>query len=93
MFVITKGLLEVREVPVLMRESYGPHALNLTELGVFHGELDGEKRCHIFGLVRKKKSSNIRTIAHPRSMTTHHVQHNLAQKHVLEGIQRRRVVL
>jgi len=55
-FVIPKGLLKVREVPVLMREGYGAHALDLAELGVFDSELDREERCHIFRLVKLKTS-------------------------------------
>jgi hypothetical protein len=55
MFVIMKGLLEVREVPLLMCESYGTHALNLAKLGVFHGELNGDDRCYIFGLVGREQ--------------------------------------
>jgi hypothetical protein len=53
-FVISKGLLEVREVPVLMCESYGTHALYLAELGIFHGELNGEERRYIFGPVGRE---------------------------------------
>jgi hypothetical protein len=49
--VIPKGLLEVCEVPVLMCESYGRHALNLAEPGVSHSKLNGEERHYIFGLV------------------------------------------
>jgi len=54
-FAIPKGLLEVREVPVLMCESYGMHALDLAELSVSHGKLNGEERHYIFGLVGREQ--------------------------------------
>jgi len=40
-----------------MRESYGMHALDLSELGLFHGDLDGEERCHIFRLVKRETTA------------------------------------
>lgn len=43
MFVIPKGLLKIRQIPILMRKRYGTHTLNLAELSIFHRELDGEK--------------------------------------------------
>jgi hypothetical protein len=55
MFVIQKGILKVHEVPVLMCESYGTHALDLVELGVFHGELSEEERYYIFRLVGREQ--------------------------------------
>jgi len=41
-----------------MCESYGMRVLDLTELGIFHGDLDGEGRCHVFELARRETSSN-----------------------------------
>jgi len=43
MFVIPKGLLKIRQVPILMRKRNSMHALALTELSIFHRKLDGEK--------------------------------------------------
>ena len=86
--VILQRLLQVGEIPVLVRTCDRAHALDVPQLSILCHELDGKQRRDIVGLFRV----SLRPLR-KSNRCAYQIEHDLAEQHVLEREERLRVVL